>query len=149
LDLLPTFFSGSSTPSVLDDLAGFALPLFKGVSTALQTYFASYVTTGDPNTLRKVFNLPPMIKWDHPSTGGKGGERLEGVLEFGAAPLLGTVSDKTNEKTPCEFWKKFSSAVTVLGGYAPPGEVVEQDWVVGVEGEEASRNYAGGNARGP
>lgn len=140
-DLLATFFSSSSTPSILDDLAGFVFPLFKGASTALQTYFASYVTTGDPNTLRKVVNLPPMIRWDHPRNGK---EALEGVLEFGALGI-GMVSDGTNEKGPCEFWKKFSSAVTVLGGYAPPGEVVQQDWVQ-VEGDDGAwRNYAGGN----
>ncbi|KAK4232578.1 putative esterase and lipase [Podospora fimiseda] len=139
-DLLATFFSDSSTPGVLDDLAGFVFPLFKGVSTALQRYLASFITTGDPNNLRKLTNIPPMIRWDHPSTGK--GERLEGVLEFG--PLgLGMVSDKTNERSPCDFWRKFSSAVTVLGGYAPPGEVVEQDWVVVDQG--AWGNFPGGN----
>ncbi|KAK3998343.1 putative esterase and lipase [Cladorrhinum sp. PSN332] len=139
-DLLATFFSDSSTPGILDDLAGFIFPLFKGVSTALQTYFASYITTGDPNTSRKLNNIPPMIRWDHPDMGR--GERLEGVLEFGPWGL-GMVSDATNERSPCEFWKRFSSAVTVLGGYAPPEEVVEQNWVE--VGEGAWENFGGEN----
>ena len=82
-----------------------------------------------------------MIRWDHPKNDK---QSLEGVLEFGALGI-GMVSDKTNEKEPCEFWKKFAAAVTVLGGYAPPGEVVQQDWVQVEGGDGASKNYVGGN----
>ncbi|KAK4180096.1 putative esterase and lipase [Triangularia setosa] len=145
-DLIPTFFSTAYTSDTfLDDLAIFFVPvlgaLVAGISTAMQSYFASYITTGNPNTSRKMFNIPPAVRWDHPISGR--GQKIMGVLDVGDWGML-TVSDDKNPKTPCDFWRGFAAAVTALGGYSPPGEIVPQnlvrvDW-------NASRNYAGGNA---
>lgn len=143
-DLIPTFFSSIFTSDTyLDDLAMFFAPalgvLAAGISSAMQSYFASYITTGDPNTNRKLWNLPPAVRWGHP---GSSGEQVTGVLDVGGWGF-GIVSDDKNPKSSCGFWREFAAAVTALGGYSPPGAVVAQN-LVRVEGN-ASRNYAGGN----
>ncbi|KAK4643571.1 hypothetical protein QC761_407080 [Podospora bellae-mahoneyi] len=145
-DLIPTFFSTAYTSDTfLDDLAMFFVPvlgtLVAGISTAMQSYFASYITTGNPNMNRKILNLPPAIRWNHPVSGR--GEQISGVLDVGGWGIT-TVSDDKNQKTPCDFWRGFAAAVTALGGYSPPGEVVPQN-LVRAEGD-VSRNYVGGNA---
>ncbi|KAK4190954.1 putative esterase and lipase [Podospora australis] len=143
-DLIPTFFSTAFTSgSFLDDLAMFFVPVLgvmvAGISTVMQSYFASYITTGDPNTNRKLLNIPPTIRWDHPVSKG---EQMKAVLDIGSWGLK-TVSDDKNEKTPCDFWRQFGAAVTALGGYSPPGELVPQTLVT--VNENISRNYLGGN----
>ncbi|GAB1315730.1 Esterase and lipase [Madurella fahalii] len=143
-DLMPTFFSSAFTSDTfLDDLAMFFVPvlggLVAGISAAMQSYFASYITTGDPNTNRKLWNLPPAVRWDHPSSTG---EQIAGVLDVGGWGF-GSVSDDKNPKSSCDFWRALAAAVTALGGYSPPGTVVAQDLIT-VEGN-VSRNYAGGN----
>ncbi len=129
-DLVPTFYNAAfEADSFLEDLATLMVPvvgpLVAGISAALQSYFASYVTTGDPNTHRRVFNLPPTVRWDHPNSAG---EQMAGVVNVGDWGF-GTVLDDQNEKTPCDFWRNIAAAVTALGGYAPPGAVVAQSLV--------------------
>lgn len=144
-DLLATFFPTSftaDTSSFLDDVAVLMVPAlapFAGISSALQSYFASFVTTGDPNTNRALWNLPPSVNWPHPNCKG---ETAQGVLNVGDGGF-GTISDNQNQKTPCSFWRDFAAAVTASGGYAPPRAVVSQGLVKVVE--NASRNYKGGN----
>lgn len=91
---------------------------------AMQSYFASFIVTGDPNTYRKgLLNLPPVISWGKPSGIATAGsktasseERLGGVLNVGDWGFT-TVSDDQNERTPCEFWKGFAREVTEAGDY--------------------------------
>ncbi|KAK3381333.1 Alpha/Beta hydrolase protein [Podospora didyma] len=146
-DLIPTFFSTSFTSDTfLDDLALLMVPvlgaLVAGISAGMQSYFASYITTGNPNTNRKIFNIPPTVQWNHPST-KTGGDNIAGVVDVGNWGF-GTVSDTQNQKQPCDFWREFSAAATALGGYAPPGEVVSQG-MVKISGDDASARYKGGN----
>jgi len=165
-DLMPTFFSAvfTSSGNFLQDLALLMVPavapLVAGISAAMQSYFASYITTGNPNTNRVRWNFPPTVQWDHPVSGN--GEQIANVVNVGDWGF-GTVSDDQNKKTPCDFWRGFAAAVTALGGYAPPGTAV----AVGVMGQfsglvvggggggiipnssgrsvDPSRNYRGGN----
>jgi carboxylesterase type B len=144
-DLVPTFYNPAFTPdSFLTDLATLMVPvigpLVAGISAAMQSYFASYITTGDPNTNRKLWNLPPAVRWDHPDSTG---EKVRGVVNVGDWGLS-TRDDDQNLKGACDFWSRFAGDVTALGGYAPPGAVVSPG-SVGVGGD-ASRRYAGGNA---
>ncbi|KAI1472253.1 alpha/beta-hydrolase [Daldinia caldariorum] len=83
-DLFPIFSSKLRGRSWLENLAALMTPgigwLVPGISVALQSYLTSYIVTGDPNTGRKIFNLPPTIKWDHPSSQG---EQISGVVNVG------------------------------------------------------------------
>ena len=49
------------------------------------------------------------------------------------------VSDSETTETACGFWREVAAAVTDLGGYAPPGSVVDTT-LVGVSGDP-SANY--------
>ena len=67
-DLLAAFFSTSftaDTSSFLDDVAMLMVPALApfaaGISSALQSYVASFVTTGDPNTNHAMWNLPSSV----------------------------------------------------------------------------------------
>jgi hypothetical protein len=148
-DLLATFFSTSftaDTASLFDDLAALMVPALApfvaGISGALQSYFASYVTTGDPNTHRAVLNLPPSVHWDHPSAASEAMQRVVNVGDWG----FGNIADTQNQKTPCDFWREWAAAVTALGGYSPPGAVVAQG-LIAASGN-VTRNYRGGNPAG-
>ncbi|CAK7200788.1 hypothetical protein SEUCBS139899_003487 [Sporothrix eucalyptigena] len=147
-DLLPTFFNVrggvSAADTWLEDLAALMLPLVGilvvGLSTAMQSYFASFATTGNPNTNRVILDIPPTIQWNHPNSSE---EEISGVLNVGDFGF-GTASDTQNQKTPCDFWRNVAAAVTNLGGYAPPGAVVQQSLVTVTN--DPSANYAGGNS---
>jgi len=144
-DLVPTFYNPQFTvDSFLQDLATLMVPvigpLVAGISTAMQSYFTSYITTGDPNTNRKIWNLPPTVQWNHPRSAG---EQVSGVVNVGNWGFS-TVSDDQNEKTACDFWRGIAAAVTSLGGYAPPGTVVPQALVKVTT--DPSANYVGGNS---
>ncbi|KAK0708346.1 Carboxylesterase family-domain-containing protein [Lasiosphaeris hirsuta] len=152
-DLVPTFFSSAfaaDTPTFLDDLALLMAPglaaFVTGISTAMQSYFASYITTGNPNTNRVVWNMPPTVQWNHPSSGG-GLESIQGVVNVGDWGF-GTIGDVQNQKTPCDFWRGFAAAVTALGGYAPPGAVVAQGLVDVRVDASRNYNYRGSNGNG-
>ena len=144
-DLLPTFYNSQLTAnSLLEDIMTLVVPiigpLFAGLSVAMQSYFVSYITTGNPNTNRKIFNIPPTVQWNHPVTAG---EQITGVVNIGDLGFS-VISDTQTQKTPCDFWRNIAAAVTNLGGYAPPGTVVQQSLVNNTG--DPSANYAGGNA---
>ncbi|KIH88214.1 hypothetical protein SPBR_06820 [Sporothrix brasiliensis 5110] len=148
-DLLPMFFNARAgvnlSSDVLKDILDLLMPaagiLLFGLSTALQSYFASFVTAGNPNAHRVVDNFPSTIQWDHPVSNSSG-EQIMGVLNMGDF-RFSTINDTQNEKTPCQFWRNVAAAVTNLGGYAPPGAVVEQTLVKA--DNDPSANYVGGN----
>ncbi|KAI0379027.1 Alpha/Beta hydrolase protein [Hypomontagnella monticulosa] len=144
-DLLPVFFNSKLTGnSWLENLATLMTPgigtLVSGISVALQSYLTSYIITGDPNTNRKIFNWPPTVQWNHPSSRG---EQISGVVSLGDW-LFSTVKDNQNEKTACDFWRNVAAAVTSLGGYSPPGAVVQQK-LLAQNVPDPSVNYKGGN----
>ncbi|KAK3332026.1 Alpha/Beta hydrolase protein [Cercophora scortea] len=151
-DLIPTFYSTSAITgsSFLDSIAllmaPVVAPLVTGISTAMQSYFASYITTGNPNTKRAVWNFPPTVQWNHPVSG----DSIQGVVNVGDWGF-GTVSDDQTGKAACGFWEAFARSVTALGGYAPPGEGGSGNGnaPLGLAGVDvvgdASRNYRGGN----
>ncbi|KAH9907330.1 Alpha/Beta hydrolase protein [Xylariomycetidae sp. FL2044] len=172
-DLVPTFYNAraASTADWLANIAallraGIGGALVAGLATALQSYWASYIVTGDPNTHRRVwFNVPPTIRWDHPyynyyddddnnNKNNNSGQdqhqqqqeqeqRIAGVVALGDWGFS-VVEDRFAEKAPCDFWRDVAAAVTGLGGYAAPGAVVAQG-LAPVRDADASRNYRGGN----
>lgn len=115
-DLIPTFYNAVlSLDSFLEDLAFTVVPLFQGIANAMQSYFTSYVTTGNPNTDRAILNVPTAIYWPHPVSSA---EMITGVLDVGDL-WFSTVSDTQNKKTPCNFWRNVAAAVTSLGSFSP------------------------------
>lgn len=136
-DLIPTFFSPIlAWDTIVGDLAFAVVPLIAGISVAYQSYFTSYVKTGDPNNDRAIVNVPTTVNWGHPDSSG---EQISGVLNVGDLGF-GTTNDDQNEKTACDFWIEIAAAVTNLGGYAPPGAVVSQSLVP--VPNDPSTNYA-------
>ncbi|CAI4217517.1 unnamed protein product [Parascedosporium putredinis] len=96
-------FSSPAWDNVLRDLVVVPLGfLFSGVSTALQSYLASYAVKGDPNADRVVLNVPP---------------RVVDVGNF----LLREIDDDQVPRPACDFWREFYAAATAEGGYVPPG----------------------------
>ncbi|KAL7621929.1 hypothetical protein AAE478_007429 [Parahypoxylon ruwenzoriense] len=146
-DLLPIFFNSKLTgKSWLEALASLMTPgigtLVAGISRALQSYLTSYIITGDPNTNRKILNLPPTVRWNHPSSSD---EKISGVVNLGNWGFS-TIQDTQNEKTPCDFWRDVAAAVTSLGGYSPPGAVLQQELLGQGAGPDPSANFKGGNS---
>lgn len=150
-DLLPTFFNArggiDASDNWLQDILALLMPLvgvlLVGLSTAVQSYFSSFVTTGDPNTNRVIFDLPRTIQWDHPMSNASG-EQIMGVLNVGDFGFS-TINDTQNERSSCDFWRNVAAAVTSLGGYAPPGAIVAQSLVT--VSNNPSANFVGGNSR--
>lgn len=125
-DLMPTFWNsavgGSGWLSALSILMPFLGLWISGFSSALQSYWVSYVTTGDPNTNRRVWNVPPTAAWGHPTPSG---ERIGGVMEAGNWGF-GSITNDQAPKSACDWWVDVAAATTNLGGYAPPGAAVDQ-----------------------
>ncbi|KAL8305842.1 hypothetical protein RB597_003474 [Gaeumannomyces tritici] len=146
-DLIPTFYNPKfSSDTLLGRLGSLFSPLIAavigGVSSGMQSYFTSYVTTGDPNRRRRLLNLPPTVQWDQPDVGG---EQVGGVLNVGDWGF-GTISDGEQPKSACDFWRSLAAGVTSLGGYAPPGAVVSQSLIQIEAPDDSSARYIGGNA---
>jgi carboxylesterase type B len=144
-DLFAVFYNSKFTSnSWTEILASFVLlPLgvmYGGISWAMQSYLASYITTGDPNKNRVVLNVPPTIGWNHPNSAN---ELVSGVVNVGNW-FYSTVNDDQHPKSACDFWREFSAAVTAVGGYSPPGTAPVRQGIAVVK-EDASRNYVGGN----
>jgi hypothetical protein len=77
-DLLPTFYNAELSLNIFgNDVEVPLIPLFGSFSTAYQSYFTSFVRTGDPNTHRTVLNIPTAIYWPHPNND----EQLSNVLD--------------------------------------------------------------------
>ncbi|PKS11434.1 hypothetical protein jhhlp_003197 [Lomentospora prolificans] len=132
------YFSSSSWDDVLKTLV--LLPLgivYSGISTALQSYLASYAVHGDPNTDRVILNLPPTVKWNHPRSSS---EVVGRVVDVGNI-LVREIEDTQMPKSACDFWREFYAAATAEGGYVPPGAAVPQSLVKVKSG--ASQKYRG------
>jgi hypothetical protein len=84
--------------------------------------------------------VPPAIGWNHPNSEG---EKIQNVVNVGNW-YYSTISDDQNGKTGCDFWREFSSAVTISGGYSPPGVPLVKQSFVSATGDPSAR-YVGGN----
>ena len=137
-DLLPTFYNLNLELTLFGQDG--PLPLIPGIgsfSQAYQSYLVSHARTGDPNTYKKASNIPPAITWPKPNTNG---DAISGVLNAGDLGFT-TVTDSQTARSRCDFWRDVAAAVTALGGYAPPGSVVQSN-LPGVDvGDDPSGNY--------
>ena len=79
--------------------------------------------------------MPPAIHWPRPNTSG---DEVTGVLNAGNTGFS-VISDSETRETVCKFWREVAAAVTDLGGYAPPGSVLNTT-LADVSGH-ASANY--------
>ncbi|EKG14797.1 Carboxylesterase type B [Macrophomina phaseolina MS6] len=129
-DLIPTFFLPDPPSSSLNSTGI--------LNQGYQSYLVSLSRAGDPNTFRKRLGLPATIEWPDVDNAG---EYFGDVLNVGTLGFSLT-EDKQNSKPVCGFWKEVAAALTNLGGYAPPGAVVEQSLLP--KTGDASTNYSSG-----
>jgi len=136
-DLLPTFYDANLDLAVFGmDIPFPLIPAFGSFAQGYQSYLVSHARTGDPNTYKKTFNIPPAITWPEPDNSG---DQISGVLNAGNLGFS-TITDGETGKNTCDFWVQVAAAVTNLGGYAPPGSVVQTN-LVNVA-NNPSANYA-------
>ena len=136
-DLLPTFYNLNLNLNALGmDVPIPLVPGFGGLATAYQSYLVSHARTANPNTYKKTINIPSAITWPKP---GHGGDALSGVLDVNDLGFKLLTDEQTTEGR-CGFWRDVAAAATGLGGYAPPGAVVQTN-LVNVGGNP-SANYA-------
>ena len=96
----------------------------------------SHARTGDPNSYRLGFNVPPAIGWPKADVSG---DKVRNVLQAGNLGFNVIDDDQTLRDT-CDFWIRTLAAAENLGGYAPPGSAV-QDTEVPVS-NDPSANYS-------
>ncbi|KAL9627889.1 MAG: hypothetical protein Q9164_007458 [Protoblastenia rupestris] len=136
VDLLPTFYNLNLDVSLLEAFP--LVPGFGSFAQAYQSYLTSHARSGNPNTYKKTFNIPPAITWPKANNAG---DVISGVLDAGDLGFS-IITDGQTARSRCDFWKDVAAAVTNLGGYAPPGSVVQSD-LTGVDvGGDPSANYA-------
>ncbi|KAI9814164.1 MAG: hypothetical protein M1832_005975 [Thelocarpon impressellum] len=135
-DLLPTFYNTNVNVEILgQDVAFPLIPIFGGFSAAYQSYLTSHARTGDPNSNRLRFNLPPTIRWPKADVSG---EKVKNVLQAGNLGF-NLIDDEQTLRQTCDFWLDTQAAAVALGGYAAPGAVVTSD-IVDIPGDP-SRNF--------
>jgi carboxylesterase type B len=94
---------------------------FGGSTTAklnaqYQSYLISHARSGDPNKFRMNGTIEwPKVEW---------GPELKQVLNATDKGFELISDDKTTAED-CDLWKDVMAALTVGGGYSPPGAVVE------------------------
>ncbi|KAL8838672.1 MAG: hypothetical protein Q9176_004912 [Flavoplaca citrina] len=124
-DLLPTFYNLNLNLDLFGrDVPFPIIPGFGGFSTAYQSYLTSHARSGDPNRFKKSVSIPPTITWPKAVVSAEK-DGVERVLRAGSLGF-GVKDDKQVSKSRCAFWTDVVAAVTRLGGYAPPGSVVNQ-----------------------
>ncbi|MCJ1379135.1 hypothetical protein MMC17_002235 [Xylographa soralifera] len=132
-DLLPTFWSTDLSDNDLGIAITLLLPLFSVLATAYQSYFTSFVRSGNPNTYREFLTT---VDWPVVDIGT--GEQLSNVLNVGDTGFS-LVDDTQTPRSNCDFWINFEAAATIAGGYSPPGAVVPTTLLNSTVG--ASNNY--------
>jgi hypothetical protein len=120
-DLLPTFWDTDLENNTLGLLLAVLLPGFSAFAEAYKSYLTSFVRSGNPNTYRSKWSWPSTVEWPVVSVGS--GEMMGNVLQARQAGFS-LIDDTQNLKSHCDFWVNFQAAVTMGGGYAPPGSVV-------------------------
>lgn len=123
-DITPTFFTSAG--------------LFGGqsakISQQYQSYLISHARTGDPNSMK----IDGIIEWPKVEWGPS----LKPVLNVTDLGFTLIADDKTTA-VDCDFWKDVMAALTVGGGYSPPGAVLESALLAGKADvvAKASANY--------
>jgi carboxylesterase type B len=107
-DLTAVFYNGTGAPSLTLDT------LYKDY----QSYLDSLTTTGNPNTHRLITGVPSTINW--PITIGQQSEQLANVLNVTDTGFT-LISDSESLKSRCDFFLNVQAAITLAGGYVPPG----------------------------
>jgi carboxylesterase type B len=125
-DLTPTFYNGS----------GAATPTLDAIYKDYQSYLVSLSITGNPNTHRNTANNPATINWPH--TTGQQQEQLSNVLNVGGTEFT-LITDPEPLKSHCDFFLNVQAAVTLAGGYVPPGGAVANN--LGITNPHPSANY--------
>jgi hypothetical protein len=123
--LTPTFYNGTGVPEPLNTI-------YKDY----QSYLVSLSTAGNPNTHRNNTATPPTINWPH--TTGVESEELTNVLNVGATGFT-LITDPEALKNHCDFLLNVQAAITLAGGYVPPGGAVANN--LGVTNSNPSANY--------
>lgn len=125
-DLRPTFYNGSGAPT----------PTLDSIYKDYQSYLVSLSITENPNTNRNISNSPAIIYW--PLTTGQQNEQLSNVLNVTDTGFT-LVSDTESLKSHCDFFLNVQAAVTLAGGYVPPGGAVANN--LRVTNPNPSANY--------
>ncbi|QDS71255.1 hypothetical protein FKW77_000539 [Venturia effusa] len=111
-DISPTFFT---SPGVFGGQSA-------KISQQYQSYLISHARTGDPNRLKTNGLIEwPKVEW---------GPSLKQVLNVTDLGFTLITDDKTTAED-CDLWKDVMAALTVGGGYSPPGAVVESALLTG------------------
>ena len=126
-DVAPTFFNGSGA-----DVTPEQATLFRDY----QSYLDSFTLTGNPNARRSNATDPPTIKW--PGTIGALDEYVSNVLNVTDAGFE-LITDQESLRSRCEFFLDTQAAVTLAGGYVPPGGEVPNH--LNVTNPDPSGNY--------
>lgn len=125
-DLQAAFYNGSgAATSQLDNI-------FEGY----QSYLSSLAQSGSPNIFRKFTGSPATINW--PLTTGWNNEQLSNVLNVGDTGFS-IIQDSESLKSRCDFFLNVQAAITLKGGYVPPGGTVPNN--LGVTNAKPSANY--------
>ncbi|KAL9098489.1 MAG: hypothetical protein Q9163_005858, partial [Psora crenata] len=148
IDLLPLFYKLNLDLGLFGLAEPFPLiPGFGSLSHGYQSYLVSHARSGNPNTYKKTFNIPPAITWPRPDNGG---DAISGVLNVGNLGF-NVITDRQSTRSRCGFWKDVAAALTASGGYAPPDSVM-QSGLAGVDvGDNPSGNFgpsSGNSTRG-
>ena len=111
-DVIPTFYNLNVNLTAIGIATSVpVVPGFGGLAQAYQSYLTSHARTGNPNTFKQTFNVPPAINWPKPS----GGDELSNVLNVGDLGFS-LISDPQTTESKCDFWRRTAAAVTNLGG---------------------------------
>ena len=148
-DLLPTFYDINLDLSILGPQWDIPLiPIFGQFAQAYQAYLISHARTGDPNTYKKpILNVPPAITWPKADSSGDAIKNVLSANDLGFG--VSTITDTETTKSRCSFWTEIEAAITDLGGYAPPGAVVQTSLVNVTNSPSANYQTPAGNSSAP
>lgn len=138
-DLIPLFWTNNFQDSPLGAALALAFPLITTFSEAFQSYFTSFVRSGNPNTYRKIWSLPLTINWPL-AAGASSAQNMQNVVDITDLGFWNTEDDQIQLDT-CRFWQQWESALTIAGGYSPPGAVVDTPFVNATQKGGASGRY--------
>ena len=130
-DLLSTFWNSDvdyyeSLQTCFDVGKGYAWLIaqkLKKFAPPYQSYFASHAVTGDPN--KNAIVEAKSHDWQPASvTDGS----LTNVMNAdGQSPFFTDITDATNNKTTCDFWKGIAAAIQPASGSAENLGLMVQD----------------------
>lgn len=128
-DLTPTFFNANETGANIN-------PEQATLFSNYQDYLTFFSITGVPNTERIEGGPLSKIYW--PKTTDQQIEKLSNVLNVTDTGFE-IITDQESLKSRCDFFLNVQAAVTLAGGYVPPGGGVPNN--LGVTNPNPSGNY--------